>query len=201
MKNETIPPKLQEYIEQLDTGSRYLLSFSPFFINHTSLNLITDMVVGRKKSILYICVGRPHIFIQKMLQNRGVGIRDIHFMDMVLYVGRKSRSTIKTAIYFNKEGEIIDLPTIYKLFKVDQEVDELFLDDVDLIILDNISELRTYNQDQQISEFLDLLREVSDKSGAGQIILRFNTKPKDGIPEMCTSRGLEPLDLPNDLFQ
>lgn len=201
MDEVEIPSKLQEYFDLLRHDSQYMLTFSPFFINHFAVNLISDFVVNRKKALLYMCVGRPHMFVQKILQNRGVTTRNLHFMDMVLYVCRQSDKPNKTKIYFNEEGEVLDLPTVYKVFKVDQEVEDLKMDDIDIIILDNISELRTYNNDDQIESFLSILKSVSDKTKNGLLLLRFNNKPNDGLEQMGENLGIESLEIPNDSFR
>ncbi len=193
--------KIMEYIDLLNTSSEYLLTFSPFFINHVSVNLMTDVLINRKKSVLYICVGRPHIFVQKILMNRGVSTRSIHFMDMVLYVCRELNKSNPSKIMLDDDGQPIEMPTIYKLFKVDQEVEQLSLDEVDLMILDNLSELRTYNNDDQIKKFLELLDDISKKKGKGLILFHLNNRPGDGIPELVKSMGIEVLDIPNEAFR
>jgi hypothetical protein len=201
MKMNQDNTKIMEYIDLLNSSSEYLLTFSPFFINHVSVNLMTDVLLNRKKSVLYICVGRPHIFVQKILMNRGVSTRSIHFMDMVLYVCRELNKPNPSKIMLDEDGQPIEMPTIYKLFKVDQEVERLSIDEVDLMILDNLSELRTYNNDDQIKRFLELLDDISKKKGKGLILFHLNNRPGDGIPELVKSMGIEILDIPNEAFR
>ncbi|MEA3558079.1 MAG: hypothetical protein U9R75_02395 [Candidatus Thermoplasmatota archaeon] len=201
MEQAEIPSKLQEYFDLLRVDSQYLLTFSPFFINHLSVHLMSDLVVNRKKAILYICVGRPHMFVQKILHNRGVTTKDLHFMDMVLYVCRKTEAPNKTKISFSEKGDILDLPTIYKIYRIDQEVENLTLEKIDLIVLDNISELRTYNNDEQIRSFLSILKEVSERTKSGLLIFRFNNKQNDGLEKICEGLGVESLEIPNGSFK
>jgi hypothetical protein len=201
MKMEGSNSRIMEYIDLLNPSSRYLLTFSPFFINHVSVEIMTDMLINRKKSVLYICVGRPHIFVQKILMNRGVSTRSIHFMDMVLYVCRELDRPNPSKIFLDEEGEPVEMPTIYKLFKVDQEVERLSIDDVDLMILDNLSELRTYNNDDQIRKFLELLNSISTNKGKGLLLFHLNNRPGDGIPDLVKSMNIEMLDIPNDAFR
>lgn len=198
---EQASSRIMEYIDLLNMSSEYLLSFSPFFINHVSVDLMTEVLLNRKRSVLYICVGRPHIFVQKILMNRGVSTRSIHFMDMVLYVCREMNRQNPSKIFLDGEGQPLEMPTIFKLFRVDQEVEQLSIDDVDLLILDNLSELRTYNNDEQIKTFLKLLHNISSSKGKGLILLHLNNRPGDGIPELVRSMGIEVLDIPNDAFR
>ncbi len=198
---EQASSRIMEYIDLLNMSSEYLLSFSPFFINHVSVDLMTEVLLNRKRSVLYICVGRPHLFVQKILMNRGVSTRSIHFMDMVLYVCREMNRQNPSKIFLDGEGQPLEIPTIFKLFRVDQEVEQLSIDDVDLLILDNLSELRTYNNDEQIKTFLKLLHNISSSKGKGLILLHLNNRPGDGIPELVRSMGIEVLDIPNDAFR
>ncbi len=133
--------------------------------------------------------------------NRGVSTRSIHFMDMVLYVCREMNRQNPSKIFLDGEGQPMEMPTIFKLFRVDQEVEKLSIDDVDLLILDNLSELRTYNNDEQIKTFLKLLHNISSSKGKGLILLHLNNRPGDGIPELVRSMGIEVLDIPNDAFR
>jgi len=193
--------RIEEYLELLNPSSEYLLSFSPFFINHVSVELMTDMLVNRKKAVLYICVGRPHIFVQKILMNRGVSTRSIHFMDMVLYVCRDSSKPSSSKIILDENGSPLEIPTIFKLFKVDQEIDRLSLDDVDLLVLDNLSELRTYNNDDQIRRFMELLLRISREKGKGLVIFHLNNRPDNGLRNLIESMNIEVLEIPNEVFQ
>ncbi|MGA1820181.1 MAG: hypothetical protein ACMUHU_04140 [Thermoplasmatota archaeon] len=201
MDENTTPAKLSKYLELLSPGSRYVLSFSPFFVNHLSVSLVSHLVVNTRKRILYVCIGRPHIFIQKMLQNRSVPIRNIHFMDMVLGVARRPRSPEEGGLFFPDDGSNVEFQGLYKIFKVDQEVDRLSLDEIDLIVFDNISELRTYNNDDRVRSMVELLARISDRAGKGIFILHINNRPNDGISELTSEIGFETVNVPNDVFK
>lgn len=201
MDDNAIPPKLMEYMELLSPNSRYVLSFSPFFVNHFSVSLVSHLVTNLKKRVLYICIGRPHIFIQKMLQNRGIPIRSIYFMDMVLGIARKSRLPGEGGLIFPDDGSSVDLPSLYKIFKVDQEVGSLSLDEIDLIVLDNVSELRTYNNDDRVRSMIELFTGIRERTGKGIFILHINNRPNDGISELSSELGLEMVNVPNDVFK
>jgi hypothetical protein len=200
MNDDHIPLKLVEYLDLLSTNSRYLLSFSPFFVNHFSSYLMSYLINNRHQRVLYICVGRPHIFVQKLLKNRGIPIRNIHFMDMVLGISGRPMGQTKQTITYGGSDEQLAMPIIYKLFKVDQEIDHLTLDDIDMVILDNISELRTYSNDERVKSLLDLLNEIWEKSGKGLMIYHINNRPNDGVGEIASEMGLEILEIPNDVF-
>ena len=201
MDENTIPPKLAEYMELLSPNSRYVLSFSPFFVNHLSVSLVSHLVTNTKKRILYICIGRPHIFVQKMLQNRAVPIRSIYFMDMVLGVARRPRSPDEGGLFFPDDGSSVEFQSLYKIFKVDQEVDRLSLDEIDLVVFDNISELRTYNNDDRVRSIVELLTGIWERAGKGLFILHINNRPNDGISELSSEIGLEMVNVPNDVFK
>ena len=192
--------RVPEYLDLLNTTSEHLVTFSPFFINQMSVELITSMVVLRKLRILYICVGRPHIFVQKILSNRGINIRDIHFMDMVLYVCRQGSKGKLPQLTVPYSADPLELPTVFKLYRVDQELDQLSLGDIDLIVLDNISELRTYNSDQQIRTFLGLLHEMSRRLNKGLILLHLDNRPNDGMKELAEELGMGTLTIPPQAF-
>lgn len=200
MNNDEIPLKLVEYLDLLSTNSRYLLSFSPFFVNHFSSYLMSYLINNRKQKILYICVGRPHIFVQKLLKNRGVPIRDIHFMDMVLGISGRSMGQPQQTLTIGESGEQLEIPMIYKLFRVDQEIDHLSLDNVNMVILDNISELRTYSNDDRVRSLLDMLNNIWEKGGKGLMIYHINNRPNDGVGEIASEIGLEILEIPNEVF-
>ena len=201
MESDTIPPKLLQYLDLLSPGSRYVLSFSPFFVNHFSVTLVSHLVSSLRKRVLYVCVGRPHIFVQKMLQNRSVPIRNIYFMDMVLGVARRPRPEKDEGLFFADDGSSVDIPSIYKLFKVDQEVDVLTLDEVDVVILDNVSELRTYNNDDRVRSMLELLNEIWKRDARGIFLMHLNNRPNDGVKKISGELGFETLEIPNDVFQ
>jgi hypothetical protein len=200
MGENKIPKKLVEYLELLSSNSKYLLSFSPFFVNHFSAHLMSYMINEKKDRILYICIGRPHIFIQKLLQNRGVPIRTIHFMDMVLGISSRGSGNEAPEITSPNDDGFLEMPMHYKLFKVDQEERSLSLDDVDLVILDNITELRTYNNDDGVRSLLELLNSIWDKAGKGLMVLHINNRPDDGIDRLSKEIGLELVKIPNDVF-
>ena len=189
--SDDIPLKLSEYLDLLSMESRYLLSFSPFFVNHFSAHLMSYLVNKRNQKVLYICIGRPHIFVQKLLKNRGVPIRGIHFMDMVLGISGRATGQGKQMILYGESGEEVEIPMIYKLFKVDQEIDHLSLTDVDLVILDNISELRTYSNDDRVRSLLEMLNDIWEKTGKGLMIYHINNRPNDGVGEIASEMGLE----------
>ncbi|MFO8051541.1 MAG: hypothetical protein R6V01_07580 [Thermoplasmatota archaeon] len=201
MNEVEIPSRVQEYFDLLRPDSQYLLTFSPFFINHLSVHLMSHLVVDKKKTILYMCVGRPHMFVQKILQTKNITTKDVYFMDMVLYVCRKTETSNRTKLYLRDNGEPLDLPTVYKMYRVDQEPEDLFLDDIDVIILDNISELRTYNNDEQIKEFISILFDVSNKTNTGLLIFRLDSRPSDGLETICENIGIETLEIPNESFK
>ena len=89
---------------------------------------------------------------------------------------------------------------IYKLFKVDQEINHLSLNDIDLVILDNISELRTYSNDDRVRVLLELLNRIWEKDGKGLMIFHINNRPNDGVEEIASEMGLEIIEIPNDVF-
>ena len=200
MSENDIPLKLVEYMDLLSVNSRYLLSFSPFFVNHFSSYLMSYLINSRNQRVLYICVGRPHIFVQKLLKNRGIPIRNIQFMDMVLGISGRSSGQSQQSITLGDTGEKLDIPMIYKLFKVDQEINHLSLNDIDLVILDNISELRTYSNDDRVRVLLELLNRIWEKDGKGLMIFHINNRPNDGVEEIASEMGLEIIEIPNDVF-
>lgn len=200
MNGNDIPQKLMEYLDLLSTNSRYLLSFSPFFVNHLSAHLMSYLVSIKKKRILYICVGRPHIFVQKLLQNRDVPIRNIHFMDIVLGVSGRGTGQNGPFIVITEDGDPIDIPMVYKLYKVDQEVDILNLEDVDIVAMDNISELRTYSNDDRVMSIIEVLNGIWKKAGKGLMVFHINNRPDDGVKELAVETGLEVVEIPNDVF-
>ena len=89
---------------------------------------------------------------------------------------------------------------IYKLFKVDQEIDHLSMDDIDLVILDNISELRTYSNDDRVRSLLDTMNRIWESCGKGLLVYHINNRPNDGVGELVTEMGFEILEIPNDVF-
>jgi hypothetical protein len=200
MNEYGIPNKLMEYLDLLSTNSRYVLSFSPFFINHFSAHLMSYLINIKKKSVLYICVGRPHIFIQKLLQNREVPIRSIHFMDLVLGSTIQSMNRRRPQLYLNEGGQELNIPHVFKLYKIDQEIVSLSLDEVDLVVLDNISELRTYSNDERVTHVISLLNHIYENSSKGLVVLHINNRPDDGMEELSRENDLEMVNIPNDVF-
>jgi hypothetical protein len=200
MNEEDIPFKLREYLDLLSTSSRYLLSFSPFFVNHLSAYLMSYLIHTKNQRVLYICVGRPHIFVQKLLKNRGIPIRNIIFMDAVLGISGRSSIQSRQSITYEDDREKLDIPIIYKLFKVDQEIDHMSLSNIDMVILDNISELRTYSNDDRVRSLLNILTDVGDRTGKGLMIYHINNRPDDGVEEIASEMGLELLRIPNEVF-
>lgn len=187
--------RIREYIELLDPRGKYIISFSPFFINHISVELMTEMVAKKKLSILYLCIGRPHIFVQKILKNRGISHRSIYFMDMILHVCRECDQPNPSRIIIDDEGLELDLPTIFKLYRVDQELYQMKLDNVDLVVIDNLSELRTYNTNEQTAGFLKILQNVCDQKNIGLFMLHLNNRPGDGIPDLAVEMGSELVEM------
>jgi hypothetical protein len=200
MNDDHIPFKLVEYLDLLSTNSRYLLSFSPFFVNHFSSYLMSYLIKQRKHRVLYICVGRPHIFVQKLLKNRGIPIRDVHFMDMVLGISGRPMGATAQRLTYGESNEELKIPMIYKLFKVDQEIDELTLDNIDLVILDNVTELRTYSNDDRVRSLLGILNDIWKKAGKGLMVYHINNRPQDGVTDIAAEMGLEILQIPNEAF-
>jgi len=203
MDESTKPPqtKVSEYLDLLNPSSEHMVTFSPFFTNQMSVELIRSMTVIRRARVLYICIGRPHIFVQKMLMNRGINIKDIYFMDMVLHVCREGGRSKAPVIHVPDSKEPLELPTVFKLYRVDQELSSLSLDDIELMVLDNVSELRTYNSDQQIRTFLGLLHGLSQKTGKGLILLHLDNRPNDGMRELAEGMSIHTLAIPAKAFQ
>jgi len=194
-------PSPSEYFEMLNPTSRYFLSFSPFFINRVSIELMSCLINERNKLALYICIGRPHIFVQKILISRGIPSRNIYFMDMVPYISSDYFKPNSSKLYLADGGEPLKLPPIFKLYRIDQEVASLALSNIDIVIVDNISELSTFNTQNQISSFLETLYNACRSLKKGLLLFHLDDKPNDGLVKMASSLGLETLALPNDAFR
>ncbi len=193
--------KVSEYLDLINPSLEHMVTFSPFFTNQLSVELISSMTVQRKLRTLYICIGRPHIFVQKMLMTRGINIKDIYFMDMVLHVCRDGSMAKAPVISIPGSDGPLELPTVFKLYRVDQEVGSLSIGDIDLMVLDNVSELRTYNSDQQIRTFLGLLHDLSRKTGKGLILLHLDNRPNDGMRVLAEGMSINTLTIPAKAFQ
>lgn len=202
MNEEDIKAVLSEYFELLDPSSRYLISLSPYFVNHVSTSLLDHLVNSRGKSCLYICIGRPHIFIGKILSNRGIDLRKITFMDMALHIGQPANGEKdRNSIVVDNEGEGLKVPAIFKLFRFDQEIVKVDIRDFDMIVIDNLTELSMYNNREQIEDFIDLFHSAASKCGKGLFLYRVNTGREDYLVSISAEAGIEHLEIPDRVIR
>jgi hypothetical protein len=87
------------------------------------------------------------------------------------------------------------------LFKVDQEIDNLSLENIDIIILDNITELRTYTNDERVRSILQILNRIWERSKKGLMVFHVQNQPNDGVGEIASDLGLETIQIPNEVFK
>lgn len=189
---------IRSHIEMLDPLKKYLINFSPFFINQIPAELLKEMVVEKRRSVLYICVGRPHVFVQKSLKNRGVSPSSIYFMDMILKEDLNNKEPGNSRFTFGASERNLDLSIKFDLFKDDREITEMDLDKIDMMIIDNLSELRTHKSIEQIESFIRVFSGIADMKKNGLFMLHLNNMPGDGIPEIADSIDAEIIDISSD---
>jgi hypothetical protein len=202
MSGEDITGKLSEYFDLLNPSSSYVISFSQFFANNASLAMMKYLEKIWGKNTLYVCIGRPHIFIEKILSSQGVNSRHITFMDMAMYIGRNQPGKEdSTRIVIEEGGEEFQVPAIYKLFRFDQELRSFDLGDIDLVILDNISELGVYNNPEQIRKFLEVYLDLSRNHGKGLFLYHFKGIPDGHLMDTIKDMGMEIIEIPDSVLK
>lgn len=196
MSAEEAPADLQSLLSGIGSSSPCVISFSPFFMNQLSTHLMEHQVDDLGMNALYICVGRPHIFIKKLLMSRGVKVRNIHFMELTLSTGIRTGSQCRI---MDDTGPI-EVPATFNLFRSDVEIQELNLSDVNVIVLDNLYEICIFNSDEKVENFVCFLKGISERNGIVLELLQLRqpgaAKGGMDLPGM----GFKMVDVPDPLF-
>jgi len=201
MDEMDIMKRLTEYFELLNPSSSYLISFSPFFVNQASSSLMKYMVNERGKSGLYVCIGRPHIFIEKIFSSRNVDSRSITFMDMALHIGgKKDRFGNNSRIDLPEERKM-ELPARFRLFRHDQELKSVSFDDIDFVCIDNLTELFVYNSREQIGEFIKSFFDITKEMNKGLFLYDLKSVNSASIMEWAEEMGIEQIEIPDSVLR
>lgn len=201
MDDKEIMERLSEYFELLNPSSSYIISFSPFFVNQASSSLMKYMVDQRGKSGLYICIGRPHIFIERILSSKNVNSKNIIFMDMAMHIGKRSHGGGSNKIEISEGDGELDVPGTFKLFRYDQELKSIKFTDIDLVVLDNVTELEVYNNPDQIREFLKVFLDAANKLKKGLILYNFKTGKNNGLVQTAEDMGIDHIEIPDSVLK
>jgi len=193
-----ITEDLQDYLKLLSPRSKYVLVVPPFNVVPLSVAVARRIVVDEGRNVLYICAGRPHIFPQKLFQRWEIPLKNIYFMDTILYMKGPAPTEKLPPITAGKKE--IKLPRVYRLFRVDQEVSSLSLSDVDVIILDNITEFLHYNSLDDTLSFIDTLHKPVAEMMKGFYIIMLNTPGYQKVLRPLKESGFVEASVPPELF-
>ncbi|MCD6111418.1 MAG: hypothetical protein J7K08_07080 [Thermoplasmata archaeon] len=196
--NPMFSQELQDFLNLISPRSKYVMVTNPFNVVPLSVALAKRFVVEENKGLLYICSGRPHIFPQKLFQRWEIPLKKIYFMDIVLYMKGSTRGEKNPPIKTDKG--IIQIPRVYRLFRVDQEADGLNMSEVDLIIIDNLTEFLHFNTLEEAERFVDSISEPASDLMKGLIVILFKTEGHRQAAEALKKKGFVEVTVPPELF-
>lgn len=190
--------EMKDFLNLISPSAKYVLVTNPFNVVPLSVALARKFVVDENRGLLYICSGRPHIFPQKLFQRWEVPLKRIYFMDVVLYMKGAIRDLRNPPI--RADGEALKIPRVYRLFRVDQEVEGMDLSEVDLIILDNLTEFLHFNTLVEAEQFLDSLNKPISRLKKGMIIILLKAEGYEEVTAVLKERGFVEVEVPPELF-
>lgn len=190
--------ELKDFLNLISPSSKYVMVTNPFNVVPLSVALAKRFVVEENKGLLYICSGRPHIFPQKLFQKWEIPLKRIYFMDVVLYMKGSIRDSRNPPI--KTDGQSLQIPRVYRLFRVDQEAEEMNMSEVDLIIIDNLTEFLHFNTMKEAEQFVDSISEPASNLRKGMIIILLKTEGYEEVAEALKKKGFVEVTVPPELF-
>ena len=190
--------ELHDFLNLISPRSKYVMVTNPFNVVPLSVALAKRFVVEEDKGLLYICSGRPHIFPQKLFQRWDIPLKRIYFMDIVLYMKGSIRGEGNPPVKTGKE--VIKIPRVYRLFRVDQEAEGLDMSEVDLIILDNLTEFLHFNTLEEAEQFVDSVSEPASRLKKGLIVILLKNEGYREAAEVLKKKGFVEVTVPPELF-
>jgi hypothetical protein len=138
----------------------------PAFNQHACLEALKILALKGKK-IAFVSVYRAHPYIKRMLEEAGVPLDMIHFLDAVYLLSGEERKSSKNAHIlacpFGKKFED-------ELLRVLQD-----LGDVEYVVLDNVMALVNYISDKEFKDIMLHLMETVYARGASLVMVADST--------------------------
>ncbi len=169
--NLKLDPKKRNYL---------LLTVQPQFIIRANITLIKILLKEELKG-LYICINHPSKLIDKVLKTHQIPTKDLIYLDFF---------TSLTGVYSNMNDNIYFIDNAFSLDAILNAMQvgpkgssnkfNFDLENIDFILVDNISSLITYTTQEKIQQFIeDLIKNIRKLTAVyGIVIVDNKTSPK-----------------------
>jgi tetratricopeptide (TPR) repeat protein len=169
--NLKLDPKKRNYL---------LLTVQPQFIIRANITLIKILLKEELKG-LYLCINHPSQLIDKVLKTHHIPTKNIIYLDFFTSLtGINSNSNDNVHLIDNAFSLDAILNAMQLNKKDTSNKLNLNLDNIDFILVDNISSLITYNTQERIQQFInDLINNIRKLTAVyGIVIIDNKTNPK-----------------------
>ena len=159
--------KLQEVLGlKLDDKETNILlvTINPKYVIRANISLIQILLKENLKGI-YVCINHPSYLVDKLLHTHHIPTQNLLYLDFIAPITNINQQASENVYGLDKAfsmGTLVDA--------VSMETEEFFkqinfnLEDIDFLIVDNISNLITFATPEKIQQFVENLNQTIKKS-------------------------------------
>lgn len=180
-KDLAIVDKLMGRIDEVEkNGCRSLLFDTSFTqIAKTNLLLLKGFLDVKDKKGYFVVLDRPHQYMAYLLHMHDVSQENIWYIDTVTHMSGQEKVEKDNVDFV--EGPF-HIEHLFKALEPKSEKQSNFAspDEIDFVLIDNISSMLNYNSIEKAEEFIQSFKELIDQSGGitGCLVIDSESHPE-----------------------
>ncbi len=140
-------------------GSNIVLIDTPTtMVAKTNFFLLRGLLDIKKKKGFYVALDRPHQNMDYLLSNHGIDRDNIWYIDTVTHISGGEKVESRNVEFVDMSFEIENLMEVFE--EDGNSKGSPSLDDVDFILLENLSAMMNYNSIESIEKFIECFDRV-----------------------------------------
>jgi predicted ATPase len=159
--------RLEEILDyKLDKKSRNILlvTIKPKYIMRANITLI-DILLKEELKGVYICINHPSHMIDKLLKTHKIPTEKLIYLDFITSITGSIPGLIDNAYVMEKAFSLEKLVDIFNINPMENsQLKNLDFQNIDFIMVDNVSNLISYTTNEKIEEFIKNLIDIIKKT-------------------------------------
>ncbi len=158
-KNLELVKKIMNEIDQVDNPGTLLFNTSFTQIAKTNLLLLKGLLDMEEKKGYFVVLDRPHQYMAYLLHMHDVSQENIWYIDTVTHMSGQKKVDRDNVDFV--EGTF-HIEQLFDAFEPGSDKESHFAspEDIDFVLIDNISSMLNYNSMDKIEEFVKSFKEL-----------------------------------------
>ncbi len=156
--DEDLVEEIMLRLKETGNSSTVLIDTYTTMVAKTNFFLLKGLLDFEKSKGFFVALDRPYQNMDYLLKNHGIDREKIWYIDTVPRLPREKKGSEKNVDFVDKTFEIENLMEVFESGKDRDGFGTL--DDVDFILIDNLSSMLSYNSLDKVEQLVGTFREM-----------------------------------------